>query len=42
MLLFVPTSFAANGDFKIPSAIKDVTVNDDGSVFISEQITYVI
>ena len=40
MLLLVPISFAADGDYTIPSAIKDITVNDDGSTFITEKITY--
>lgn len=40
LFLLVPVTIAGNGDYKIPSVVKDVTVNDDGSVHISEKIVY--
>ncbi len=40
MFLLVPVSFADDGDYTIPSAIKDITVLDDGSTVISEEIVY--
>lgn len=41
-MLLVPVSFAEDGDYYIPSAIKDIQVNDDGSTVISETIVYEI
>ena len=40
MLLIVPVSFAANGDYKIPEAVKYVEIEDDGSCIITEEILY--
>lgn len=40
LLLLSPLSFASEGDYKIPSVIKDITINDDGSTVISEEIVY--
>ena len=40
LFLLVPVTIAGDGDYKIPSVVKDVTVNDDGSVHISEKIVY--
>lgn len=40
MFLLVPSSFAADGDFKIPQVTKDVTVKDDASLVIIEEIQY--
>ncbi len=42
MILLVPVSFAEDGDYTIPWANKDITVNDDGSTLISETIYYEI
>ena len=39
-LILAPISFADDGDYSIPIAIKDILVNDDGSAVISESITY--
>ncbi len=41
-ILLVPVSFADDGDYYIPSAVKDIKVNDDGSTIISETIVYEI
>ncbi|MBR0471751.1 MAG: DUF2207 domain-containing protein [Methanosphaera sp.] len=40
MFLLVPVSFADDGDYTLPEVIKDITVNDDGSTIISEDVTY--
>lgn len=40
IFLIMPVSFAADGDFTIPSANIDVTVNDDASIVVTEQIVY--
>lgn len=40
MLLFVPFVWGADGDYRIPEAIEHVTINDDGSCLISEDILY--
>ena len=42
ILLFIlmPVSLASDGDFTIPSVIKDITVKDDGSTVITEEIVY--
>ena len=40
MLLLVPITFAKDGDFKIPSVVKDITVEKDGSTVITEKIVY--
>ena len=39
-LILAPISFADDGDYTIPKAVKDITVNDDGSTTISESIIY--
>ena len=40
MFLLIPVTYADDGDYEIPHAIKDINVQDDGSVIISEQISY--
>ena len=40
MFLLVPISFADDGDYSIPSAVKDIMVQDDGSTIITEEIVY--
>ena len=40
MFLLVPASFAADGDFEIPQVSKDITVKDDASLVIIEEIQY--
>ncbi|MBE6488081.1 MAG: DUF2207 domain-containing protein [Methanosphaera stadtmanae] len=40
LFMLMPVSLANEGDFTIPSVIKDITVNDDGSTVIQEEITY--
>ncbi len=40
LMILVSASYAADGDYKIPSVIKDITVNEDGSTIITEEITY--
>jgi len=40
MLIFVSATYAADGDYKIPEVVKDITVNEDGSVHITEKIVY--
>lgn len=42
LLIFVTATFAADGDFKIPSVVKDIIVNEDGSIVITEKIVYTI
>lgn len=40
MLLLVPFTFAADGDYKLPEVTKHVEVKDDGSCDITEEIVY--
>lgn len=40
MLFFVPLVWAADGNYRIPEAVEHVTINDDGSCLISEDIVY--
>ena len=42
MFLLVPATSAKNGDYKIPSVVKNLTVNDDASAVITEEIFYEI
>ena len=40
MFLVVPVSFADDGDYTIPSAVNEITVQDDGATIITEDIIY--
>ncbi|RAP53734.1 MAG: hypothetical protein BZ138_00065 [Methanosphaera sp. rholeuAM270] len=40
MLLSVPVIFAKEGDYTVPSVVKDITVKEDGSTVIVEKIVY--
>ena len=40
ILLLVPFSFAADGDYKIPEVTKHVEIMDDGACIITEEIIY--
>ncbi|MDO5825400.1 MAG: DUF2207 domain-containing protein [Methanosphaera sp.] len=40
MMLSVPITFAKDGDYTVPSVIKDITVEKDGSTVITEKIVY--
>lgn len=42
MLIAIPASYAADGDYTIPQATSEVTVQDDGLTIISEDIIYSI
>lgn len=41
-ILCMPASFAADGDYSLPSVVKDINITDDGTAIISENITYSI
>ena len=40
LFMLMPISLATEGDFTIPSVIKDITVKEDGSTVIREEIIY--
>ena len=42
MMLSIPITFAKNGDYTVPSVVKDITVEKDGSTLITEKIVYEI
>ncbi|AWX31814.1 DUF2207 domain-containing protein [Methanosphaera sp. BMS] len=42
MMLSIPITFAKNGDYTVPSVVKDITVEKDGSTVITEKIVYEI
>lgn len=41
-ILCMPASFAVDGDYSLPSVVKDINITDDGTAIISENITYSI
>ena len=40
LFMLMPISLATEGDFTIPSVFKDITVKEDGSTVIREEIIY--